>query len=84
MSKVFLDVLVPGIAKTYEFAADDVMSVGKVKRLFAAQISSLEGRELFDDPIRTLFCSRSLRGLLQDNEILGKVGVTSGDTIILL
>jgi hypothetical protein len=31
-----------------------------------------------------LFCSQSLEGLLQDSEVLGEVGVQSGDTVILL
>ncbi|MDR0549152.1 MAG: hypothetical protein LBI10_07065 [Deltaproteobacteria bacterium] len=84
MSKIYLDVQAPGIARSFEFAADSVMSVGKVKIKFAEQISAVEGREVFADPSRVLFCSRGLEGLLQDFEILGDVGVVSGDTIILL
>jgi len=84
MSKIYLDVQVPGIAKTYEFAADSVLSVGKVKGQIVSQISAVEGRTVFDDPGQVLFCSRALEGLLQDSEILGEVGVRSGDTIILL
>lgn len=84
MSKIYLDVQVPGVARTYEFAADSVMSIGKVKKQFTAQISAVEGREIFTDPVRVLFCSQALEGLLQDSEILGEVGVVSGDTIILL
>lgn len=84
MSKIYLDVQVPGIARTYEFAADSVMTVGKVKKMFTEQISAVEGRALFQDPNQVLFCSQLLEGLLQDSEILGEVGVESGDTIILL
>ncbi len=84
MSKIFLDVQVPGVARSYEFAADNVMTVGKVKKQFIRQISAVEGRELFVDPARVLFCSRALEGLLQDSEILGEVGIESGDTVILL
>ena len=84
MSKIYLDVQVPGIARTYEFAADSVMSVGKVKNQFTTQISALEGREIFADSAQVLFCSQSLEGLLQDNEILGEIGIVSGDSIILL
>ena len=84
MSKIYLDVQVPGIARTYEFAVDSVMTVGKVKKLFAAQISAVEGREIFTDPAQVLFCSQALEGLLQDSESLGEIGVESGDTIILL
>ncbi|TCL59041.1 hypothetical protein EDD76_105217 [Kineothrix alysoides] len=84
MSKIYLEVQVPGNAKTYEFAADSAMSVSKVKKQFIAQISAVEGREIFADPGQVLFCSKGLEGLLQDGEILGEVGVRSGDTIILL
>ena len=84
MSRIYLDVRVPGIARTYEFAADSVMTVGRVKKQFAAQISAVEEREIFADPSRVLFCSQGLQGLLQDHEILGDLGVESGDVIILL
>jgi len=84
MSKIYLDVQVPGTARTYEFAADSVMPVGKVKKQFISQISAVEGREVFAEPKQVLFCSQSLEGLLQDSEILGDVGVKSGDTVILL
>jgi hypothetical protein len=84
VSKIYLDVQVPGTARTYEFAADSVMTVGRVKRQFISQISAAEGREVFADKDQTLFCSRALEGLLQDHEILGEVGVESGDTVILL
>ena len=84
MSKIYLDVQVPGVARTYEFAADSVMTVGRVKNQFISQISAVEGRDIFAEPSQVLFCSQALEGLLQDSEILGEVGVTSGDTIILL
>lgn len=84
MSKIYLDVQVPGVAKSYEFSADNVMTVGKVKKQFISQISAVEGREIFSEPAQVLFCSRGLNGLLQDGEILGEIGVESGDTILLL
>jgi hypothetical protein len=84
MSKIYLDVQVPGTARTYEFAADSVMTVGKVKRQFISQISAVEGREVFSEREQVLFCSRALEGLLKDHEVLGEVGVDSGDTVILL
>ena len=84
MSKIYLDVQVPGVARTYEFAADNMMSVGKVKHQFISQISAVEGRDVFADPSQILFCSQALEGLLQDSESLDEVGVTSGDTIILI
>ncbi|HWR55741.1 MAG TPA: ubiquitin-like domain-containing protein [Negativicutes bacterium] len=84
MSKIFLDVEVPGNARIYEFTADSFMTVGKVKEQFIAQISAVENQKIFADESQVLFCSTQLEGLLQDQEILGEVGVKSGDTIILL
>ncbi|HBS58362.1 MAG TPA: hypothetical protein DEA44_03745 [Firmicutes bacterium] len=84
MSKIYLEVQVPGNAKTYEFIADNGMPVGKVKKQFIAQISAVENREIFVDAAEVLFCSSRLEGLLQDHEILSEVGVSGGDTIILL
>jgi len=68
----------------YEFAADSGMTVSKTKNQFISQISAVEGREIFTDASQVLFCSQSLEGLLQDSEVLGEVGVVSGDTVILL
>lgn len=84
MSKIYLEVQVPGNAKTYEFVADSALSVGRVKREFIAQISAVENLNIFSDPAEVLFSSRQLEGMLQDNEILEEVGVKSGDTIILI
>jgi len=84
MSKIYLDVQVPGVARNYEFTADSNMTVGKVKSRFISQISAVEGREIFADPSQVLFCSQALEGLLQDGEIMGEIGIASGDSIILL
>lgn len=84
MSKIYLDVQVPGIARSYEFAADSLMSVGRVKKQFITQIAAVEGREIFASPEQVIFCVQSLEGLLRDSEILGEVGVRSGDIVILL
>lgn len=84
MSKIYLEVKAPGVAKTYEFAVDNGMMVGRVKRQFIRQISDLESREVFGSDGDVLFCSTQLQGLLQDGETLAEVGVVSGDTIILL
>lgn len=84
MSKIYLEVQVPGNAKTYEFAADNVMTVGKVKKQIIKQITAVENRDIFADNADVLFCSTNLEGLLQDHEILSEVGVKSGDSIILL
>ena len=84
MSKIYLEVQVPGNAKTYEFAADSAMTVGKVKNQIIKQVAAVENRDIFPDKNAVLFCSVDLEGLLQDSEILGEVGVRSGGKIILL
>ena len=84
MSKIYLEVAVPGNAKTYEFMADSTMTVGRVRRKFIEQITLVENREIFENNDEVLFCSTNLEGLLQDQEVLGEVGVKSGDHIILL
>ncbi len=84
MSKIFLEASVPGIAKTYEFSADPVMTVGSVKKEMIKQISAVENMSIFPDPDKVLFCSIDMEGLLQDNETLGSIGIKSGDRIMLI
>ncbi len=84
MSKIYLETKVPGIAKTYEFSADSVMTVGNVKKEMIKQISAVENMNIFPDPDKVLFCSIDMNGLLQDNETLGSIGVKSGGQIMLI
>ena len=84
MSRIFLETSVPGIAKSYEFLADSVMSVGKVKLEMMKQINAVENMEVFPHPDKVLFCSVEMNGLLQDNEILESVGIQSGGRIMLI
>ncbi len=84
MSKIFLETEVPGIAKTYEFSADSVMTVGTVKREMIEQISAVENMTVFPDPDKVLVCIINMEGLLQDSDTLGSIGVNSGDKIMLI
>ena len=84
MSKIYLEVQVPGNAKTYEFVADSTMTVGKVKKQIIKQVVAAENCDIFSEKNDVLFCSVDLEGLLQDNEILGDVGIRSGSKIMLL
>lgn len=84
MSKIFLETSVPGIAKTYEFSADSVMTVGTVKKAMIEQISAAENMTVFPDPDKVLVCSINMKGLLQDSETLGSIGVESGGKIMLI
>ncbi len=84
MSRIFLEAKVPGIAKSYEFTADSMMTVGSVKKQMIEQISLVENMAVFSDPDKVLFCSVDMGGLLQDNETLGSIGVKSGGQIMLI
>ena len=84
MSRIFLETKVPGIAKSYEFTADSMMTVGSVKKQMIEQISLVENMTVFPDPDKVLFCSVDMGGLLQDNETLGSIGVKSGGQIMLI
>lgn len=84
MSKIFLETEVPGIAKTYEFSADSVMTVGTIKKEMIEQISAVENMTVFPDPDKVLVCSINMEGLLQDSDTLGGIGVNSGDRIMLI
>ena len=84
MSKIYLEVSTPGNAKTYEFSADSRMTAGRVKAQFIRQIEAVENFSLFENKDSVLFSCLDLEGLLQDDDILGEVGVKSGSRIILL
>lgn len=84
MSRIYLETKVPGIAKTYEFIADSMMTVGTVKRAMIEQISAVENLTIFPNPDQVLVCSIDMNGLLQDNETLGNIGVKSGGQLMLI
>ena len=48
MSKIHLEVEIPGNAKTYEFMLDDRMKIGTAKKQIMKQIAELEGHDLFE------------------------------------
>lgn len=84
MSKIYLEVSTPGNAKSYEFSADSRMTAGRVKAQFIRQIEAVENFTLFENKEQVIFACLELEGLMQDGDILGEVGVTSGSRIILL
>ena len=46
MSKIHLEIEIPGNAKTYEFVLDDRMKIGTAKEQIKKQIAELEGHEI--------------------------------------
>ena len=74
MSKIHLEVEIPGNAKTYEFMLDDRMKIGTAKKQIMKQIAELEGHDLFAGLDNIVFGSLELEGLIQDNETFREVG----------
>ena len=71
MSKIHLEVEIPGNAKTYEFMLDDRMKIGTAKKQIMKQIAELEG-------------SLELEGLIQDNETFREVGIKNGSRVVMV
>ncbi|MCR4891032.1 MAG: hypothetical protein K5989_02430 [Lachnospiraceae bacterium] len=84
MSKIYLEAMVPGNAKKYEFMADSRMTAGLVKAQFIEQVEAIEKIKLFEDRNKVLMACLDLNGLLQDTDILGEVGVKSGSRMMLI
>ena len=75
MSKIHLEIEIPGNAKTYEFVLDDRMKIGTAKEQIKKQIAELEGHDLFAGLDNIVFGSLELEGLIQDNETFREVGI---------
>ena len=80
MSKIHLEIEIPGNAKTYEFVLDDRMKIGTVKK----QIAELEGHDLFAGLDNIVFGSLELEGLIQDNETFREVGIKNGSRVVMV
>ena len=78
MSKIHLEIEIPGNAKTYEFVLDDRMKIGTAKEQIKKQIAELEGHDLFAGLDNIVFGSLELEGLIQDNETFREVGIKNG------
>ena len=66
MSKIHLEIEIPGNAKTYEFMLDDRMKIGTAKQQIMKQIAELEGHDLFAGLDNIVFGSVELEGLIQE------------------
>ena len=75
MSKIHLEIEIPGNAKTYEFVLDDRMK---------KQIAELEGHDLFAGLDNIVFGSLELEGLIQDNETFREVGIKNGSRVVMV
>ena len=84
MSKIHLEIEIPGNAKTSEFVLDDRMKIGTAKEQIKKQIAELEGHDLFAGLDNIVFGSLELEGLIQDNETFREVGIKNGSRVVMV
>jgi len=84
MAMIFIEVHVPGNAKTYEFSIDQQMSIGTAKVMVIEQITAIENMDLYPDKQKALFCSIDLKGMIRGTETFASAGIKSGDKFILV
>ena len=84
MSKISIEVRIPGNAKTYEFQVDDRMKVGIAKKLIMSAITEFEGYDVFNGTKDIAVCSVELEGLIEDGESFHKVGVGNGSQLVIV
>ena len=84
MSKIHLEIEIPGNPKTCEFVLDDRMKIGTAKEQIKKQIAELEGHDLFAGLDNIVFGSLELEGLIQDNETFREVGIKNGSRVVMV
>ena len=84
MSKIHLEIEIPGNAKAYEVVLDDRMKIGTAKEQIKKQIAELEGHDLFAGLDNIVFGSLELEGLIQDNETFREVGIKNGSRVVMV
>ena len=84
MSKIHLEIEIPGNAKIYEFILDDRMKIGTAKQQIMQQIAELEGHDLFAGLDNIVFGSVEQEGLIQDHETFREVGIKNGSRMVMV
>lgn len=84
MSKIHLEIEIPGNAKIYEFMLDDRMKIGTAKQQIMQQIAELEGHDLFSELDNIVFGSVEQEGLIQDHETFREVGIKNGSRMVMV
>lgn len=84
MSKIHLEIEIPGNAKIYEFILDDRMKIGTAKQQIMQQIAELEGHDLFSELDNIVFGSVEQEGLIQDHETFREVGIKNGSRMVMV
>ena len=84
MSKIHLEIEIPGNAKIYELMLDDRMKIGTAKQQIMKQIAELEGYDLFAGLDNIVFGSVEQEGLIQDHETFREVGIKNGSRMVMV
>ena len=84
MSKIHLEIEIPGNAKIYEFMLDDRMKIGTAKQQIMQQIAELEGHDLFAGQDNIVFGFVEQEGLIQDHETFREVGIKNGSRMVMV
>ncbi|MBQ4311621.1 MAG: hypothetical protein II773_08520 [Oscillospiraceae bacterium] len=81
MSKISIEVNIPGNAKTYEFQVDDRMKIGSAKKQIMSAITESEGYDVFNGTKDIAVCSVELEGLIEDGESFHTAGIRNGSRL---
>ncbi len=84
MSRISIEVNIPGNAKTYEFQVDDRMKIGNAKKQIMSAIAEFEGYDVFSGTKDIAVCSVELEGLIEDGESFHNAGIRSGNRLVIV
>ncbi|MCR5166557.1 MAG: hypothetical protein K6C13_04980 [Oscillospiraceae bacterium] len=84
MSKISIEVNIPGNAKTYEFQVDDRMKIGIAKKQIMSAITESEGYDVFNGTKDIAVCSVELEGLIEDGESFHTAGIRNGSRLVIV
>jgi len=84
MTKLFVDVFLPGNGKIYEFSLDGSMLVGQATDRIIDNIREAENNTVSVDPKTAILSDSNLSMRLNAGMTLQAAGVKSGHTLILV
>jgi len=84
MTKLFIDVFLPGNGKTYEFSLDGSMLVGQATVRIIENIREAENNTISIDPKTVILSDTNLSMRLNERMTLQAAGVRSGHKLILV
>lgn len=84
MSKIYLEVFLPGNGKIYEFQVDENMNIGNVKQKIIDEIMEFESKYISFYTYKMMLFNESTQELLSETVSLKSFNVRSGQTLILV